>query len=130
MLLLRFVMKRLVFVMLAFYILLLSCLLALRLVDLCLLVLLLLCHSPLLRLFLQLPVVRVLVFIVLIVVEMDMWRHSATGRRKFKRLTLTILHRVLVLEDLRGVLLVQRRRRFSCCFIASQLLCWQKVLVL
>jgi hypothetical protein len=123
-------MKRLVFVMLAFYILLLSWLLALRLVDLCLLVLLLLCHSPLLRLFLQLPVVRVLVFIVLIVVEMDMWRHSATGRRKFKRLTLTILHRVLVLEDLRGVLLVQRRRRFSCCFIASQLLCWQKVLVL
>jgi hypothetical protein len=120
-------MKRLVFVMLAFYILLLSWLLALRLVDLCLLVLLLLCHSPLLRLFLQLPVVRVLVFIV---VEMDMWRHSATGRRKFKRLTLTILHRVLVLEDLRGVLLVQRRRRFSCCFIASQLLCWQKVLVL
>jgi hypothetical protein len=126
-------MKRLVFVMLAFYILLLSWLLALRLVDLCLLVLLLLCHSPLLRLFLQLPVVRVLVFIVLIVVEMDMWRHSATGRRKFKRLTLAILHRVLVvlvLEDLRGVLLVQRRRRFSCCFIASQLLCWQKVLVL
>jgi hypothetical protein len=133
MLLLRFVMKRLVFVMLAFYILLLSCLLALRLVDLCLLILLLLCHSPLLRLFLQLPMVRVLVFIVLTVVEMDMWRHSATGRRKLKRLTLAILHRVLVvlvLEDLRGVLLVQRRRRFSCCFIASRLLCWQKVLVL
>jgi hypothetical protein len=53
--------------------------------------------------------VRVLVFIVITVVAMDMWRHSATGRRKPERLRLTVLHRVLVLlvlEDLRGVLLV------------------------
>jgi hypothetical protein len=42
-------------------------------------------------------------------VEMDMWRHSATGRRKLRRLRLTVLHRVLMVlvqEDLRGVLLV------------------------
>jgi hypothetical protein len=45
--------------------------------------------------------VRVVVFIVLVVVMMDMWRCSATGRRK---LWLAVLHRVLVvlvLEDLR-----------------------------
>jgi hypothetical protein len=62
------------------------------------------------------------VFIVLIVVAMAMWRHSATGRRK---LMLIVLHKVLVvliLKDLRGVLLVQRHRRFSCCFIALWLL--------
>jgi hypothetical protein len=60
----------------------------------------------------------VVVFIVITVVTMDMWRHSATGRRKLR---LAVLHKVLVvliLEDLRGVLLVQRHRRFSCCFIA------------
>jgi hypothetical protein len=71
-------------------------------------------------LFLLLLVVRVVVFIVITVVTMDMWRHSATGRRKLKKLRLTVLHRalvVLVLEDLRGVLLVQRHRKFSCCFI-------------
>jgi hypothetical protein len=41
--------------------------------------------------------------------EMDMWRPFPTGRRKLKRLRLAVLHRVLVvlvLEDLRGVLLV------------------------
>jgi hypothetical protein len=57
--------------------------------------------------------VGVVVFIVLTVIAMDMWRHFATGRRKLK---LAVLHRVLVvlvLEDLRGVLLVQRHRRFS-----------------
>jgi hypothetical protein len=46
---------------------------------------------------------------VIIVVTMDMWRHSATGRRKLRRIRLAVLHRVLVLlvlEDLRGVLLV------------------------
>jgi len=46
---------------------------------------------------------------VITVVEMDMWRHFATGRRKLRRLRLTVLHRVLVvlvLEDLRGVLLI------------------------
>jgi hypothetical protein len=60
-------------------------------------------------LFLLLLVVRVLFFIVIIVVEMDMWRHFATGRRKLRRLRLAVLHRVLVvlvLEDLRGVLLI------------------------
>jgi hypothetical protein len=59
-----------------------------------------------------------------------MWRRSAIGRRKLR---LTVLHRVLVvlvLEDLRGVLLVQRHRRFSCCFIALWLQCHQELLVL
>jgi hypothetical protein len=70
-------------------------------------------------LFLLLLVVRVVVFIVLTVVVMAMWRRSATGRRKLR---LTVLHKVLVLEDLRGVLLVQRHRRFSCCFIGLRLL--------
>jgi hypothetical protein len=81
-------------------------------------------------LFLLLLVVRVVVFIVIIVVVMDMWRHSATKRRKLR---LIVLHRilvVLVLEDLRGFLLVQRHRRFSCCFISLWLLCRQELLVL
>jgi hypothetical protein len=67
-------------------------------------------------LFLLLLVVRVVVFTVIIVVVMDMWRHFATGRRKLRRLRLAVIHRVLVilvLEDLRGVLLVRRHRRFS-----------------
>jgi hypothetical protein len=86
--------------------LLLSWLLALRLIVLRLLILLLRCHLPHLRLFLMLLVV---VFIVLTVVAMDMRRRSATRRRKLR---LAVLHRVLVvlvLEDLRGVLLVQRQ---------------------
>jgi hypothetical protein len=81
-------------------------------------------------LFLLLLVVRVVVFIVLTVVAMDMWRRSTIGRRKLR---LTVLHRVLVvlvLEDLRGVLLVQRHMRFSCCFIALRLLHRQELLVL
>jgi hypothetical protein len=64
---------------------------------------------------------------------MDMWRHSAIERRKVRKLRLTVLHRVLVvlvLEDLRGVLLVQRHRRFSCCFVALWLPHRQKLLVL
>jgi hypothetical protein len=84
-------------------------------------------------LFFLLLVVRVLVFIVIIVVENDMWRHSATGRRKLRRLRLAVLHMilvVLVLDDLRGVLLVQRHRRFSCCFVALWLLHRQELLVL
>jgi hypothetical protein len=43
------------------------------------------------------------------VTEMDMWKPFATGRRQLRRLRLVVLHRVLVvlvLEDLRGVLLV------------------------
>jgi hypothetical protein len=36
----------------------------------------------------------------------------------------------LALEDLRGVLLVQRHRRFSCCFITLRLLRQQELLVL
>jgi hypothetical protein len=54
------------------------------------------CHWSLLRLFLLLFVVRVLDFTVIMVVTMDMWRHSAIGRRKLRRLRLTILHRVLI----------------------------------
>jgi hypothetical protein len=81
-------------------------------------------------LFLLLLVVRVVVFIVLTVVAMDMWRRSAKRRRKLR---LTILHRVLVilvLEDLSRVLLVQRHRRFSCYFIALRLPRRQELLVL
>jgi hypothetical protein len=124
----RFVMRRLVFVILAFCSMLLSWLLTLHLF-----ILLLLCHWLLLQLFLLLLVARVLVFTVITVVKMDMWRHSAIGRRKVRRLRLAVLHRVLVilvLEDLRGVLLVQRHSRFSCCFIALWLLCRQELLVL
>jgi hypothetical protein len=124
---------RFVFVMLVFYSLLLSWLLSLQLVVLHLLVLLLLCHLPHLRLFLLLLMVRVVVFIVITVVAMDMWRHSATGRRKLRRLRLAVLHRVLVvlvLEDLKGVLLVQRHMRFSCYFIALRPLRRQELLVL
>jgi hypothetical protein len=113
-------MRSLVFVILAFCSLLLSWLLALRLVALPLLILLLLCHWFLLRLFLLLLVVRVLVITVITVVEKDMWRHSATG--KLSRLRFAILQRVLVLEDLRGVLLVQRHRRLPCYFVALWLL--------
>jgi hypothetical protein len=104
MLSLRFVMRRFVFVMPVFYSLLLSWLLALRLVVLRLLDLLLRCHLPHLRLFLLLLVVRVVVFIVLTVVVMVTWRRSATGRRKIRKLRLAVLHKVLVvlvLEDLR-----------------------------
>jgi hypothetical protein len=84
--------------------LLLSCLLALRLVVLRLLDLLLWCHLPHLRLFLLLLVVRVVVLIVLTVAAMAIWRRSATGRKKLRKLRLTVLHMVLValvLEDLR-----------------------------
>jgi hypothetical protein len=54
-------------------------------------------------------VVRVVVFIVIIVVEMDMWWHLVTGRRKFRSFRLVIFYWVpvaLVLKDLRGILLV------------------------
>jgi hypothetical protein len=83
-------------------------------------------------LFLLLLVVRVVIFIVISVVTMDIWRHSATGRRKLRRLRL-VLHRilvVLVLDNLRGVLLVQRHRRFSCYFITLWPLRRQELLVL
>jgi hypothetical protein len=133
MLSLRFVMSRFVFVMPIFCSLLLSWLLSLWLVVLRLLVLLLRCHLPHLRLFILLLVVRVVVFIVITVVAMDMWRRSATGRRKLRKLRLAVLHRVLVvlvLKDLRGVLLVQRHRRFSCCFVALRLLRRQELLLL
>jgi hypothetical protein len=73
------------------------------------------------------------VFTVNTVVAMDMWRHSAIGRRKLRRLRLVVLHRVLVilvLEDLIGVLLVQRHMRFSCCFVALWSLRRQELLVL
>jgi hypothetical protein len=96
-------------VMLVFCSLLLFWLLALRLVVLRLLDLLLRCHLPHLCLFLLLLIVRVMVFIVLTVVAMAMWMRSATGRRKLRKLRLVVLHKVLVvlvLEDMRGVLLV------------------------
>jgi hypothetical protein len=70
---------------------------------------------------------------VIIVVVIDMWRYSATGRRQLRRLRLAILHRVLVLlvlKDLRGVLLVQRHMRFSCYFVALWSLRRQELLVL
>jgi hypothetical protein len=130
MLSLRFIMRRFVFVMSVFCSLLLSWLLALRLVVLHLLALLLRCHLPHLRLFLPLLVVRVVVFIVFIVVAMDMWRRSATRRRKLRLAVLHMVLVVLVLEDLRGVLLVQRHRRFSCCFVALWVLHRQELLVL
>jgi hypothetical protein len=85
MLSLRFVMRRSVFVMLVFCGLVLSWLLVLRLVVLRLLILLLLCHLPHLQLFLLLLVVRVLVFTAITVVAMDMWRHSATGKKKVQK---------------------------------------------
>jgi hypothetical protein len=77
--------------------------------------------------------VRVVVFTVITVVTMDMWRHSTIGRRKLRRLMLAVLHRVLVvlvLQDLRGVLLVQKHRRFTCCFITVRPLRRQDLLVL
>jgi hypothetical protein len=104
MLWLRFIMRRHVFRMLASYRFLLSWLHVLRL-----LILVLSCHRPLLWLLCLLLVVRVLVFIMITMVEMDMWRPFATERRKHTRLRLVVLHMVLVvlvLEDLRGVLLV------------------------
>jgi hypothetical protein len=54
-------------------------------------------------------------------------------KKKLRRLRFTVLHRVLVvpvLEDLRGILLVQRHERFSCCFIALWPLRRQELLVL
>jgi hypothetical protein len=78
-------------------------------------------------------VLRVLVFTVIIVVKIGMWRHSAIGRRKLRRFRLIVLHMVLVvlvLQDLRGILLVQRHRRFLCCFVVLQPLHHQEMLVL
>jgi hypothetical protein len=54
-------------------------------------------------------------------------------KKKLRRLRFTVLHRVLVvpvLEDLRGILLVQRHERFSCCFVALWPLRHQELLVL
>jgi hypothetical protein len=81
-------------------------------------------------LFLLLLVVRVVVFIVLTVVAMDMWRRSATRRRKLRLVVLNRVLVVLVLEDLRADLLVQRHRRFSCFFVTLRLLRRQELLVL
>jgi hypothetical protein len=70
---------------------------------------------------------------VITVVEMEMWRPFAIGRRKFRRIRLTVLHKVLVvlvLEDLKGVLLVQRHKSFSCYFVVLRPLCRQELLVL
>jgi hypothetical protein len=52
--------------------------------------------------------VRVLIFIMITVVEMDMWRPFVTGRRKLRRLRLTVLHKVQwLLEDF-NVLFIYR----------------------
>jgi hypothetical protein len=62
---------------------------------------------------------------------MDMWMTFATGRRKLKRLRIAILHRVLVvlvMEDLRGVMLVQRHRSCSFYFVALRPLHHQELL--
>jgi hypothetical protein len=70
---------------------------------------------------------------VITVVEMDMWSPFATGSRKLRRLRLIVLHRVLVvlvLEDLMGVLLVQRHRSCLCYFVALRPLRRQELLVL
>jgi hypothetical protein len=67
------------------------------------------------------------------VVEMDMWRPFSIGRRKLRRLRLAVLQRVLVsqvLEDLRGVLLVQTHRRCSSYFVALWPLPRQELFVL
>jgi hypothetical protein len=36
--------------------------------------------------------VRVLIFVVITVIEMDMWKPSATGRGKLRRPRLAVLH--------------------------------------
>jgi hypothetical protein len=57
---------------------------------------------------------------VITMVDMNMWIPFAIGRRKLRRLSLVVRHRVLVvlvLEDLIEVLLVQRYRSCSCHFI-------------
>jgi hypothetical protein len=62
-----------------------------------------------------------------------MWMPFATGRRKLRRLRIAILHRVLVvlvLEDLIGVLLVQRHKSCSCYFVVLWPLRHQELLVL
>jgi hypothetical protein len=77
--------------------------------------------------------VRVLAFIVIIVVVMDMWRHFAKRRRMLRRLRPAVLHRILValvLEDLREVLLVQRHKSCSCYFVTLRPLRRQELLVL
>jgi hypothetical protein len=43
---------------------------------------------------------------VITVIELDMWRSFAIGRRKLRLVVLHTVLVVLVLEDLRGVLLV------------------------
>jgi hypothetical protein len=88
-----------------------------------LLILLFSCHFPLLRLLLLL-IVRVLIFIVITVVKMDMWRPFAKGSEKLRRLILVILHGVLVvlvLEDLRRVLLLKRHGSYPCYFVSHHL---------
>jgi hypothetical protein len=129
MLLLRYVIRRLFFRMLAFYSLLLSWLLTLRLVALRLFIQLLQCHWLLLRLFLLLLMVRVLVFTVITVVKMDMWRHSTTERKKAQKAQ---AHRSGGTSS-RGSersLLVQIHRRFLCFFFILWLLRQQELLVL
>uniref|UniRef100_A0A0A9DC88 Transmembrane protein n=1 Tax=Arundo donax TaxID=35708 RepID=A0A0A9DC88_ARUDO len=68
----------------------------------------------------------VVVFIASTVIWMDMWRIIVTRRKRLRLrlVVVVVLHRVavvlvvLVLEVLRGVLLVLRHWRSSCCFVA------------
>jgi hypothetical protein len=70
-------------------------------------------------------------------IRMVMLRHIVIGRRRLRIVVLhrvlVVLHRVLVvlvLEALRGVLLLQIHRRCSCCFVAWLPLHHQELLVL
>jgi hypothetical protein len=82
---------------------------------------------------LLLLVVKVLIFTMIIVVEMDMWSPSSIGREKLRRLMLVVLYKVLVglvLEDLRAVLVLERHMRCSYYFIALRPLRRQELLIL
>jgi hypothetical protein len=65
------------------------------------------------------------VFTVIIVIRIHMWRHFVSRRR----LRFAVHHRVLVLEVIKGFLLLQRIS-CSCFFVALRPLHRQELLVL
>jgi hypothetical protein len=73
---------------------------------------------------------RILIFIVITVVEMDLCMLSSIGRRKLMLVVLNRIPVVLVMYDLRGVLLDQRHKSCSCYFMALLPLRCQELLVL
>uniref|UniRef100_A0A0A9D245 Uncharacterized protein n=1 Tax=Arundo donax TaxID=35708 RepID=A0A0A9D245_ARUDO len=89
-----------------------------------------------LRLFQWRPLLGVegvVVFTAAIVTRLDMWRFVVTERRRLRLAMVVVLHKVLVvlgLEVLRGVLLVLRHRRSSCCCVTSLPLHLLELLVL